>query len=61
MRIAKKQLYSFFDEYTDKVAKDWQVWRLIGRIKGILKETPLEVKELKLKEIRSLMIINWET
>ena len=30
--IHKRQLYNFFDEYTNKIAKDWQVWRLIGRI-----------------------------
>lgn len=59
-KVAKKQLYLFFKDYTEKVAKDWQVWRLIGRIKGILKESPEEVKELKLKEIRALMVINWE-
>lgn len=60
LKINKKQLYAFFDEYTSKVAKDWQIWRLIGRIKGILQEPVEEIKELKLKEIRSLMIINWE-
>eukprot|EP00347_Sterkiella_histriomuscorum_P015302 403357539 len=59
-QVAKRQLYSFFDEYTEKVAKDWQVWRLIGRIKGILKEGHEVVKDLKLKEIRALMNINWE-
>lgn len=53
-KVAKKQLYLFFSDYTEKVAKDYQVWRLIGRIKGILKETPEVVKELKLKEIRAL-------
>lgn len=58
--INKKQLYLFFDEYTSHVAKDWQIWRLIGRVKGILKEPVDEIKELKLKEIRSLMVINWE-
>ncbi len=59
--LAKKNLYAFFDEYTSKIAKDWQVWRLIGRIKGILKEPVEMIKELKLKELRSLMNINWET
>ena len=61
LNIGKRQLYSFFSEYTESVAKDWQVWRLIGRIKSILKENSEEIKELKLKEIRALMVINWET
>ena len=60
IRLSKKQLYSFFHDYTEKVAKDWQVWRLIGRIKSIMKEDADEVKELKLKEIRALMTIGWE-
>ena len=33
---------------------------MIGRVKGILKENWVEIKDIKLKEIRSLMIINWE-
>jgi hypothetical protein len=36
--VHKRQLYTFFNEYTEKVAKDWQVWRLIGRIKSVLRE-----------------------
>lgn len=59
-KVHKRQLYQFFDEYTNKIAKDWQVWRLIGRIKTVLKEPYEEVKELKLKEIRALMAIGWE-
>ncbi|CDW87054.1 tetratricopeptide repeat protein 27 [Stylonychia lemnae] len=58
--IAKKQLYAFFDDYTEKVAKDWQVWRLICRIKSILKESHENIKSIKLKEIRALQNINWE-
>jgi hypothetical protein len=58
--VHKRQLYTLFDEYTEKVVKDAQVWRLIGRIKGILREKFEEIKEIKLKEIRSYMIIDWE-
>ena len=58
--VNKRQLYTFFDEYTEKIAKDWQVWRLICRIKGILREPFDVVKDIKYKEIRSLMIIDWE-
>ena len=58
--VNKRQLYTFFDEYTEKIAKDWQIWRLIGRIKSVLRETFEEIKDLKFKEIRSLMIIDWE-
>ena len=36
--VNKRQLYTFFDEYTNKVVKDWQVWRLIGRIYSVLRE-----------------------
>lgn len=39
---------------------DYKVWRLIGRVKSSLKEPIDEVKELKFKEIRSLMKINWQ-
>lgn len=60
MAVSKRQLYHFFNDYTNIVARDWQIWRLIGRIKSILKEPIDEIKELKLKEMRSLMIINWE-
>ncbi len=58
--VNKRQLYNFFDLYTSKVVKDWQVWRLIGRIKSVLREPFEEIKELKFKEIRSLMVIDWE-
>ena len=60
MAVSKRQLYQFFDDYTAKVARDWQIWRLIGRIKSVLKEPMDEIKEIKLKEMRSLMLINWE-
>ena len=60
MKIAKKQLYAFFDEYTAHVTNDWQIWRLIGRIKAIMQESVQEVKEAKLKELRALMEVGWE-
>jgi hypothetical protein len=40
--------------------RDWQIWRLIGRIKSVLQEPKAEIKDLKYKEIKSLMVINWE-
>jgi hypothetical protein len=58
--VNKRQLYTFFDEYTNKIHMDWQIWRLICRIKGILREPFPDIKELKFKEIKSLMIIDWE-
>jgi hypothetical protein len=36
------------------------VWRLLGRVKGVLKEPQSELKDLKLKEIKGLMIGGWE-
>lgn len=38
---------------------DYKIWRLIGRVKSSLKEPIEEIKELKLKEVRCLMKINW--
>jgi hypothetical protein len=59
--VHKRQLYSFFDDYTERVPKDWQVWRLLGRIKGVLRE-PFDpaLKDCKYREVRSLMVIGWE-
>lgn len=54
----KKQLYQFFNQYTDKI-NDHKVWRLICRVKSSLDEPIEEVKELKFKEIRAIMEINW--
>lgn len=52
--MAKKQLYGFFDQYTDIVAKDYQVYKLFCRIFQVLKE-PFELqKEYKLKEMRAI-------
>lgn len=38
---------------------DYKIWRLIGRIKISLGEPISEVKEIKMKEIRAIMGINW--
>jgi tetratricopeptide (TPR) repeat protein len=58
--VHKKQLYLFFDEYTDKIAKDSQVYNIIGKVKNVLGEPMEVIKEYKLKEIRALMCIGWE-
>ena len=54
LAVNKKQLYAFFEEYTSQKPQDWQVWRLLCRVKGVLKEKPEEIKDLKLKEIKAL-------
>ena len=51
-------MYKFFKDFTQKIS-NYQVWRLISRIKSALKEDPQEVKEAKLNEIRALQKINW--
>ena len=43
---------------TEKIS-DYKIWRVVGRIKGTLKEPMSEIKEIKLKEIRCMMKINW--
>jgi hypothetical protein len=54
----RHQLYRFYQDVTEKVS-DYKIWRLIGRVKGSLKEPIEEIKEIKMKEIRCLMKINW--
>lgn len=54
----RHQLYRFFEDVTEKIS-DYKIWRLIGRVKGSLKEPISEIKELKFKEVRCLMKINW--
>lgn len=60
-KMAKKQLYDFFDQYTEIVAKDFTVYKLIYRILTVLAE-PFEVKkEFKLKEIKAIQYQpNWD-
>ena len=54
----KAQLYRFFDDCTEKI-NDFKFWRLICKVKKSLGEDRELVKELKFKEIRSIMKINW--
>lgn len=54
----RHQLYRFFEDVTEKKS-DYKIWRLIGRVKDSLKEPIGDIKELKLKEVRCLMRINW--
>ena len=49
----KGALYDFFKLYTDHI-HDYNVWRLISRVKQMLQEPPAEVKEAKMNEIRAL-------
>ena len=51
-------MYRFYQDVTEKI-NDYKIWRVIGRVKGSLKEPIEEIKELKLKEIRCLQKINW--
>ena len=55
----KEQLYKFYDQITQTLPSDYKIWRLIGRIKSGLKEPISEVKDIKMKEIRAIMKINW--
>jgi len=55
----KKQLYSFFDDYTEKIT-DPKIWRLIGRMKTSFMEPVEIIKEIKFKEIRAYMELGWE-
>lgn len=54
----RHQLYRFYQDVTEKMS-DHKIWRVIGRVKSSLKEDIQEIKEIKLKEIRSQMKINW--
>ena len=54
----KPYLYKFFKTYQEHIS-DYQVWRLIGRIKTILQEDPAVIKEDKMSEARCLMKQNW--
>jgi hypothetical protein len=54
----KVQLYKLFDQVTEKV-NDYKIWRLIGKMKSNLSEPLSLVKEIKFKELRSLMKLNW--
>lgn len=52
------QLYKLYDCVTEKV-NDYKIWRLIGKMKANLYEPMKIVKEIKFKELRSLMKLNW--
>ena len=54
----KKQLYNFYKSYSDFI-HDFNIWRLISRVKGMLHEKPTVVKEAKMNEIRALQRIDW--
>ena len=55
----KKNLFQFFKDYSNHV-NDSKVHRLVCRVKQLLGEPAAEVKECKLKEIRSLQIVDWQ-
>jgi len=54
----KTHLYKFFNQYTEKV-NDYQVWKLIGRIKTILKEPLRDIIATKKSELISLQKAGW--
>lgn len=54
----KAYLYKFFGDFSNKI-NDFRVWRLICRIKQVLKEPLPEVAEAKKNEIRSLQKPGW--
>jgi hypothetical protein len=54
----RHQLYRFYEDVTEKVS-DYKIWKLIGRVKSSLNEPIEELKEIKMKELRCLMKINW--
>lgn len=49
----KPYLYKFYKNFQEHIS-DHQVWRLVCRIKGMLKEDPQEIKEAKMAEIRCI-------
>lgn len=55
----KKYLYKFYNDVTEKI-NDAKIWRLIGSMKKNFREDWSEIKELKLKELRTMMEINWQ-
>lgn len=55
----KKYLYKFYDNVTEKIS-DYRFWRLIGKVKENFGEPWEEIKEIKFKELRTMMNINWE-
>ncbi len=55
----KQRLYDFFKNFSNFI-NDHNVHRLVWRIKLTLGETPTEVKECKLREIRALQVVNWQ-
>ena len=53
-------LHAMFDEVTKRVPKNYELWRLYGRLCAMLGEEKQTVVEMKLKECRSLMVPSWE-
>lgn len=54
----KKRLFDFYRDFSNHI-NDYQVWRLLTRVKNELGEPFAEVKLCKMNEIRSLQKINW--
>ena len=55
----KKNLFRFFKDWTNCI-NDYQVWRLISKMKQQLGEPVEDVREAKKSEIRSLQKVNWQ-
>ena len=54
----KAHLYKFFTDFSNKI-NDFRVWRLVSRIKSVLKEPIVEIVEAKKNEVRSLQHAGW--
>lgn len=54
----KKRLFEFFKHFSNQI-NDYNVHRLVWRVKVTLGEPIEEVKDYKFKELRSLMCVNW--
>ena len=49
----KRNLFSFFKDFSNNI-DDYNVWRLVAKIKQLLEEPVDDIKEAKMNEIRSL-------
>ena len=54
----KARLFDFYKDFSNCI-NDYQVWRLLSRVKAELGEAFSEVKSCKMSEIRSLQKVNW--
>lgn len=55
----KIRFFAFFENFSNHI-NDYNVHRLVWRIKGTLGEPIEDQHKSKMREIRSLLIINWQ-